>query len=81
MSAAKRASCPTSKRPSAALVTEVFKLLARKISAGEVEDIKRVLPPELRELWPADKAVAAAKQPLSQRAFEEAEAYYEGSVD
>jgi uncharacterized protein (DUF2267 family) len=63
------------------LVTEVFKLLARKISAGEIEDIKRVLPPELRELWPADKAVAAAKQPLSQRAFEEAEAYYEGSVD
>ena len=62
------------------LVTEVFKLLARKISAGEVEDINRVLPSELRELWPADKAVAAARQPLSQRAFEEAEAY-ESSAD
>jgi uncharacterized protein (DUF2267 family) len=62
------------------LVTEVFKLLARRISAGEIEDIKRVLPSELRELWPADTAVAAAKQPLSRRAFEEAEAY-EGSAD
>ncbi len=57
------------------LVTEVFKLLARKISTGEVEDIKHVLPSELQALWPADKAEAAAKRPLSQRVFEEAEAF------
>jgi uncharacterized protein (DUF2267 family) len=35
------------------LVREVFKLLARKISPGEVDDVKHVLPPEVRELWPS----------------------------
>jgi hypothetical protein len=56
MSAAKRASCPTSKllsdpnEDTQGLVTEVFKLLAPKKLTGEVEDINRVLPPELREL-------------------------------
>jgi len=27
-------------------------MLARRVSAGEIEDIKQVLPPELRALWP-----------------------------
>ena len=34
------------------LVREVFKLLARKISPGEIEDVKRVLPTDIRSLWP-----------------------------
>lgn len=57
------------------LVREVFRLLVRRISVGEIEDIKGALPSELRELWPANKTTAAARQPLSQRAFAEAEAY------
>ena len=35
-----------------ALVKEVFRLLARKISPGEIKDVTAVLPPELRALWP-----------------------------
>jgi len=31
---------------------QVFALLAHKISPGEVEDVKRMLPPEVRALWP-----------------------------
>jgi uncharacterized protein (DUF2267 family) len=34
------------------LVREVFKLLARRISPGEIEDVKHLLPPEIRVLWP-----------------------------
>jgi len=29
----------------------VFHIIARRISAGEITDIKRILPAELRELW------------------------------
>lgn len=29
----------------------VFRVLARRISEGEIEDIKHLLPAELRELW------------------------------
>jgi len=36
------------------LVKEVFALLARKVSAGEIGDIKHVLPSEVRALWPGD---------------------------
>jgi uncharacterized protein (DUF2267 family) len=35
------------------LVREVFKLLARKISSGEIDDVKVMLPPEVRALWPS----------------------------
>jgi uncharacterized protein (DUF2267 family) len=38
------------------LVREVFKLLARRISSGEIDDLKRILPPEVRDLWPVDQA-------------------------
>ena len=30
----------------------VFRVLARHVSAGEITDIKHILPAELRELWP-----------------------------
>jgi uncharacterized protein (DUF2267 family) len=30
----------------------VFNVLSKRITAGEIEDIKHILPPELRELWP-----------------------------
>ena len=30
----------------------VFRVLARRVSAGEIEDVVRILPTELRELWP-----------------------------
>jgi uncharacterized protein (DUF2267 family) len=30
----------------------VFELLSKKISAGEVEDVRSSLPEELRNLWP-----------------------------
>lgn len=29
----------------------VFKLLTRRITEGEIEDVKQVLPTELRGLW------------------------------
>jgi uncharacterized protein (DUF2267 family) len=33
----------------------VFKVLAKHVSPGEIEDIKRILPGELKELWPREK--------------------------
>jgi uncharacterized protein (DUF2267 family) len=35
------------------LVREVFKLLEHRISRGEIEDVKHVLPADIRALWPA----------------------------
>lgn len=34
------------------LVRAVFKVLARRVTKGEIEDIKHVLPRELEGLWP-----------------------------
>lgn len=34
------------------IIRAVFQVLARRITAGEIEDIKHILPPELRTLWP-----------------------------
>lgn len=44
------------------LVREVFKLLARRISSGEIADVKGVLPAEMRALWPSE-AANEAKEP------------------
>jgi uncharacterized protein (DUF2267 family) len=30
----------------------VFKVLTRRISEGEIEDVKHLLPKSLQELWP-----------------------------
>jgi uncharacterized protein (DUF2267 family) len=30
----------------------VFTVLAKRVSDGEIEDVKRILPEEIRELWP-----------------------------
>jgi uncharacterized protein (DUF2267 family) len=34
-------------------VKEVFTLLASRISPGEIDDVKNILPAEVRALWPA----------------------------
>lgn len=34
------------------VVRAVFKLLAKKISSGEIEDVKSMLPKPLKALWP-----------------------------
>jgi uncharacterized protein (DUF2267 family) len=34
----------------------VFKVLTKHVSAGEIEDIKHIMPKELQELWPEEKS-------------------------
>jgi uncharacterized protein (DUF2267 family) len=40
------------------VVSTVFALLSRKISAGEIEDVRHALPADLRELWPVSPRAA-----------------------
>jgi uncharacterized protein (DUF2267 family) len=35
------------------VVRAVFKVLAKHVSKGEIDDVKRILPEELRDLWSA----------------------------
>lgn len=39
-------------------VATVFAMLSDKISGGEIEDVRRSLPADLRELWPATSRAA-----------------------
>ncbi|MFZ3179235.1 MAG: DUF2267 domain-containing protein [Methylocystis silviterrae] len=43
-----------------ALVREVFKLLTHKLSPGQISDVKHVLPPEVRALWPLESGEEAS---------------------
>ena len=36
------------------VVRAVFQVLAKHVSAGEIEDVKENLPHELKELWSAE---------------------------
>jgi uncharacterized protein (DUF2267 family) len=36
------------------LARSVFRVLSRKISSGEISDVKQMMPSELRELWPEE---------------------------
>jgi uncharacterized protein (DUF2267 family) len=36
------------------VVRAVFTLLARRVTEGEIADVKQVLPAEIRELWPTE---------------------------
>ena len=40
----------------------VFKVLAHHTSAGEIEDVKNLLPKALQELWPEQRHIKAVKQ-------------------
>ena len=35
-----------------AIAAAVFRLLSERVSEGEIEDVRHVLPPEIREMWP-----------------------------
>jgi uncharacterized protein (DUF2267 family) len=37
----------------------VFTVLSRRVTEGEIEDVKHILPAEIRELWPESRASAA----------------------
>ena len=34
------------------VVRAVFRVLGRRVSAGEIQEVKHLLPAEIRELWP-----------------------------
>lgn len=45
------------------LARAVLTVLARRVSAGEIRDVKSMLPEDVRSLWPAeDKRAAAARR-------------------
>lgn len=40
------------KHPPEDAVRSVFKVIEKRMSTGEVDDVKNILPAEIRELWP-----------------------------
>jgi uncharacterized protein (DUF2267 family) len=63
-----RARLTDAEAPAERLVRGVFSLLARRVSEGEIEDVRGRLPAPLRELWPDGKASPRAAAPAV-RAF------------
>ena len=49
-------------QPSQAVIA-VFELLSKKISRGEIDDVRRALPEELRNLWPEPYVPAGMMRP------------------
>jgi uncharacterized protein (DUF2267 family) len=43
-------------------VTAVFELLSEKIGAGEIEDVRQLVPADLRALWPAPPRTSSGKR-------------------
>ncbi len=43
------------------MVRSVFKVLSRRVADGEIQDIKLMMPEELRELW---EPQTAGEKPL-----------------
>ncbi len=58
--------------PSERITRNVFAVVAAHISPGEAESVRRVLPEEIRELWPSPHDVPVAP-PLCQPIFKKAE--------
>jgi len=52
-----------SKLEAEGLARVVLQVLAQHVTGGEVEDIKGVLPKELRELWPSGRARPESSRP------------------
>ena len=42
-------------------VMAVFQLLTKKVTEGEIEDIRRCIPAEIRNIWPEHKATSALR--------------------
>jgi uncharacterized protein (DUF2267 family) len=42
-----------------AIARAVFTLLAHRVSRGEIDDVKNMLPDEIQSLWPASRSRAA----------------------
>src|SRR5260370_3082215 len=47
----------------------VFALLARRVSDGEIQDVKGVLPTAIRQLWPAAPRAARADMTITPSRF------------
>ena len=43
-------------RSAEVLARAVLKVLSHHVTAGEVEDVKAILPADLRDLWPGEGA-------------------------
>jgi uncharacterized protein (DUF2267 family) len=42
------------------MVRAVFRLLAKRVTSGEIRDVRQMLPSEVREMWPASSSESSA---------------------